>query len=136
MFDVDGRCGVERAGELRRHAQRIGDRRRSVPERDIERLADNVVLREIGAHALDAGGPWPDDRGMRHRGGDQPLEFSNELMHALGRQVESKEFDGDEPVAIRIECPKHRPQSAGANLVENPEWTEGLRRSTRCVRVQ
>jgi len=58
-------------------------------------------------------------------------------MHTLGRQVESKEFDGDEPVAIRIEGPKDRSQCAGANLVENPEWTEGFwRRGTRSVRVQ
>jgi hypothetical protein len=74
---------------------------------------------------------------MRHRGGDQPLEFGDELMDALGREVQPEEFDGDEPVAIRIERPKHGPQGAGANLMENPEWTEGFwRRSTRSVRVQ
>jgi hypothetical protein len=74
---------------------------------------------------------------MRHRRGDQFLEFGSELMDALGRQVEAKEFDGDEPVAIRIERTKYGSQCAGANLMENPEWTEGFwRRSTRRVRVQ
>ena len=74
---------------------------------------------------------------MRQPGGDQPLEFGDELMDALGRQIESKEFDGHETIMVRIERPKHRSQCAGANLMENPERTEGLwRRSTRSVRVQ
>ena len=74
---------------------------------------------------------------MLQRGVDQPLEFGDELMHALGRKVQSKEFDGDEPIAVRIERPKHGSQCAGANLMENPEWTEGFwRRGTRSVRVQ
>jgi hypothetical protein len=59
------------------------------------------------------------------------------LMDALGREIESKDFDGHETIVIGIERPKHRSQCAGANLMENPEWTEGLwRRSTRSVRLQ
>ena len=74
---------------------------------------------------------------MGHPRSDQPLEVGHELMDALWRQVESKMFDGNKPVPLRIECPKHRSQGAGANLMENPEWTEGFwRRVTRSVRVQ
>jgi hypothetical protein len=74
---------------------------------------------------------------MRHAGGDQPLELADEAMRALRRQVESEKFDGDEPVTIRIEGPEDGSQCTGANLMENPEWTEGVwRRSTRSVRVQ
>jgi hypothetical protein len=58
-------------------------------------------------------------------------------MHTLRRQIDSKDFDGDEPIVIGIERPKYRTESAGANLMENPEWTEGVwRRSTRNVRLQ
>ncbi len=137
VFNVDRRSGVERARHARGDAQRIGGRRRSASERDIERLGGDVVLGEIRAHALDAGGHRRDHSRMRHRRGDQPLEFGNELMDAPGRQVESEEFNGHETIVVRIERPKHGPQCTGANLMENPEWTEGLRRrSTRSVRVQ
>jgi hypothetical protein len=68
---------------------------------------------------------------------DQALEFSDELMHALGWKVEPKHFDRDEAIAIRVERMKHGSQCAGANLMENPERTEGFwRRRTRSVRVQ
>jgi hypothetical protein len=74
---------------------------------------------------------------MFHAGNDQSLEFGNELMDPLGREVESEEFDGHEALVVRIERPKHGSQCAGANLMENPEWTEGFwRRGTRSVRVQ
>jgi hypothetical protein len=68
---------------------------------------------------------------------DHALEFGDELMDALGRKVQPKEFDGHETIVIRIERPKHGAQCTGANLMENPEWTECLwRRRTRNVRVQ
>ena len=38
---------------------------------------------------------------MRQIGGDQPLELGDELMHALGRQIEREQLDGDEPLARR-----------------------------------
>ena len=74
---------------------------------------------------------------MRPLGRDQSLELRHELVQAFGRQIEPEQFDGDEPIAIGIERSKHGPQSAGANLMENPEWTESVwRRATRRVRVQ
>jgi len=74
---------------------------------------------------------------MVERGGDQPLEIVDELVDELGGKVEPEVFDGDKTIAVRIERPKHGSQCAGANLMENPEWTEGFwRRGTRSVRVQ
>jgi hypothetical protein len=106
-------------------------------KRDIERLGDNVVLGQISVHAQDAGRERRDNGRMLHACRDQPLEFGDESMDPLGRKVESEEFDGHETIVVRIECPEHGSQSAGANLMENPEWTEGFwRRGTRSVRVQ
>ena len=137
MFDVRGSGGVERAGELGRDAERVGYRRRSAAERDIERLSGDVSLGKIGAHPFDTGGNRRHDGRVRQAGSDQPLEFSDELMHTLWRQIDTKDFDGDEAIAIGIESAKHGPKSAGTNLMENPEWTEGVwRRSSRSVRVQ
>ena len=137
MFDVDPGGSVEGAGQLRGHPQRVGDRRRSVSKRDVERLGGDVILGQIRGHTVDSGGHGLDNGRPRQTGGDQTLEFGNELMDALGRQVELKEFDGHEALAVRIERAKHGSQRAGANLMENPEWTEGFwRRRTRSVRVQ
>jgi hypothetical protein len=59
---------------------------------------------------------------------DQALEFGDELMSALGRQVESEDFDGDETIPVRIVRTKHRTQRAGTDLMKNAKWTEGVRR--------
>ena len=92
VFDVNGRRRVERAGQLRGDAQRIGDGRGSMPQRDVERFGGDVVLRQVGVHTLDSRGQRSDHGRMRHGRRDQPLEFGNELMHTLGRQVESKDY--------------------------------------------
>ena len=58
-------------------------------------------------------------------------------MDTFGREVESKQLDGDETVAIWIVRTKDRSQLSGANLMENPKWTERVWvRSTGSVRVQ
>jgi hypothetical protein len=74
---------------------------------------------------------------MGHVRGNQPVEFGDELMDSLGGKVEAERLDGDQPVAVRIVRAENRPQGAGANLMENPEWTEGVwRRSSRSVGLQ
>jgi hypothetical protein len=70
-------------------------------------------------------------------GGDQPLEPGDEAMDPRGRQIESEQLDGDETIVVRIVRTKDRSRCAGANLMENPEGTEGVwRPSARSVRVQ
>ena len=74
---------------------------------------------------------------MRQVGSDQPFEIGDELVHAFWRQIEAEKFDGDELVLFRIVGPKNRTERARANLVENAERTERVRRrGTGCFRVQ
>jgi hypothetical protein len=70
-------------------------------------------------------------------GGNQPLEERDELMAPLRRQIERELLDGDDAIPARIVRAEHRTQGAGANLMKNPERTEGVRwRSARSFRVQ
>ena len=58
-------------------------------------------------------------------------------MHALGRQIEPECLDGDEAILIGIVRTEDGAHCTGANLMENPEWTESVwRRSSRSVRLQ
>jgi hypothetical protein len=45
---------------------------------------------------------------MRQLGGDQTLEFGDELMATFRRQIELEQFDGDEPLASRVIGTKDR----------------------------
>ena len=96
VIDSDGRREVERAGQLRGQAERVGGPHRSVlSDRDVERLGDDVVLRKIRGHAVYPGRDRCHNRRMRQRGRNQPFEFSDQLVNALGREVELKQLDGD-----------------------------------------
>ena len=58
-------------------------------------------------------------------------------MDSLGRQIETKQLDRDETIVFRIVGAKDGPSDAGANLMKNPEGTEGVwRRGAGSVRVQ
>jgi len=39
---------------------------------------------------------------------DQPLEFADQLMDTLGRQVEPEDFDGHQTIAFRFIGTKYR----------------------------
>ena len=74
---------------------------------------------------------------MSEAGRNQPFELSHQLMDTFGWQIEPEGFDGDEPIAFRIVRAKDGTYSTGANLMENPEWTENVwRRRSRSVRLQ
>ena len=74
---------------------------------------------------------------MREIRGDQPLQFVDELMDALRRKVELEQFDRDEPIAVGFVRAEDGSESSGADLVENAEWTEGVRGAgIRSFRVQ
>ena len=129
--------GVERAGQLPGDPQGIDGRHRALSNRDVEGFGGDVILGEIGHHARHPGRDRRDNRRVRQLDRNQPLELGDELMDTLGRQIESKQFDGDETIVVRIVRAKDGSRCAGANLMENPERTEGVwRRSTRSVRVQ
>ena len=65
---------------------------------------------------------------MREVGRDQPFEIGDELVHAFGGKVETEEFDGDQLVLTGIVGSKHRAEHARANLMQNAERTERVRR--------
>ena len=136
--DLDRRGEVERAGQLRRDAQRVAGRRRPVlADGEVERVGGDVILGEKRGDAADAGGERRHQRRVRQIGGDQPLEFGDELMPALRRQVEFEQLDGDEPLARRIVRAKHRSQGSRTNLMKNSKRSEGVRRrSASSVSVQ
>ena len=138
VFDAGSRSEIERARQLLGRPQRIGDRQRSVLADDgVERLGRDKFLGQIRAGFYDAGGNRRRDRRMRQARRDNRFEFGDQLVDALGRQVESEQFDGDQSLAFGIERPKDGTQCASADLMKNPERTEGVwKRSTGSFRVQ
>ena len=76
---------------------------------------------------MNAGGERRGERRVRQIGRDEALELGDQLMHALGREVEGEQFDGDEPVAHGIVRAEHGTQSAGTNLMKNTKRSEGVR---------
>ena len=74
---------------------------------------------------------------MRETGGNQTVEFRDELMRPLRREIEFEEFHRDESLACRIVGAKHRPQRARPDLMKNAKRSEGVRRgSASSVSVQ
>jgi hypothetical protein len=63
---------------------------------------------------------------MREVCGDETLEFCNELMRALRRQVQFEELDGDEPLQRRIVGSENRAQCPRANLMKCAKRSEGV----------
>ena len=136
--DLRGRRDVERARQLRRHPQRAAGRRRSVfANGQVERVGGDVILGEKGGDAADAGGKGRHQGRVREPGGDQLLEFGDQLVRAFRREVEFEQLDGDEPLACRIVRAKHRSQGSCTNLMKNSKPSECVgRRSASSVSVQ
>ena len=61
---------------------------------------------------------------MRQPGGDDTLELLHEAMHPIGWEIESKEFNGHEPLTVGLVCAKHRSQCSRADLVKDTKSTE------------
>jgi hypothetical protein len=58
-------------------------------------------------------------------------------MHALGRQVESNEFDRNHPVALGVISAEYRAERPGTDLMKNTEGSERVRnRRAGSFRVQ
>ena len=121
VIDVDRRGEVERAGQLRGDAQRLGRRRRPVSRtrcRAIRRRRSPGRDRRSRPRCRSASGAAI--AGMRQLGGDQPLELGDELMDALGRQIESKQLDRDEPIAARDRTRERRARVRRRQSDEEP----------------
>ncbi len=119
------------------NSQGVDSRHGALSSRDVEGFGGDIILGEIGGHARHPGRDRRDNRRVRRLDGNQPLELGDEPMDSLGRQIETKQLDGDETIVVRIVRTKDGSRCAGANLMENPEGTEGVwRRGARSVRVQ
>jgi len=58
-------------------------------------------------------------------------------MHALRRQIEREQFDGDQAIALGIVRAEQRPQGPRADLMKNTKRTERVRgRRPGSFRVQ
>jgi hypothetical protein len=138
VSDIHRGREVERSRHLRRDARAFGGGRRAVsPDEDVNRLGDDKILREIGEDAGNACGEGRRDRRMREVGVNQRLQLGHEPVHAIGREIESEELDGNQLVLVGIVGTKHRTQSACADLMKNAKRTERPRiRSTGSFRVQ
>ena len=85
----------------------------------------------------DSGGERRGDARPRQTGGNDSLELGDELMDAVGRQVELERLDRDVAIAIGAVSAKHRAEGAGADLLQYAKRTERIgERRPGCFRVQ
>ena len=106
-------------------------KRAAIAENDIERIADRVLLCEVSCAVLQARGNWSSDAGMTETRRDQRFELPDERRCLLRRDIETKHFYRDEPIASRLGRAKHRAERTRTNLMENPEWPECLGRKVQ-----
>src|SRR6185436_65358 len=129
---------IQRAGQLRGYANGISRRRGLLIADDhVERIGGHEVHRQVRRHIGDAGRERRGNPGVRQVGGDQSLELGDQLVSALGRKIDTKNFDGNEPILFRLVGAKDRAKSTGADLVKHAKRSESVgRRSAGSVRVQ
>jgi len=119
---------IEGAGNLRGDPQGVGHRRGPVQAQgNVERLGFDEFFDEVRRVAEDAGRERPRDRGMRQLGADETVEIRDELVHELRREIDREQFDRDRTIVLGIVATKHGTQRAGANLMNDAEWTERFR---------
>ena len=124
MVDGAGQRLDERHDLVHRH-------RPALAEHHVERIADGILLREIWRAMFEAGRDRHGDIRMGDVGRDERVELFDELVGLFGREVETKNLDGNEPIGIRagrLVRAKHRAQRARTNLMENPEQPECIGR--------
>ena len=125
----------DRAGERLDERHDFRNRHRSaLAHHLVERLANGVLLGEVGDAVLDPGGDRRGDVWMCDVRGNERVELRHQRGCLFGGEVETKNFDGDEPIATfagRLVCAEDRTQRAGTNLMENPEWPERFRRKVQ-----
>ena len=74
---------------------------------------------------------------MRQIGGDELLEFGDEPVHAVRRQIEFEELDCNEALALCVISAKDRTQGPCTDLMKNTKRPERVwRRRPDSFRVQ
>ena len=126
---MDGLAGgaIERITNAAQCRQGFGRRRRAeLPKRGVERFAGDILLSQIGRHALDAGGQRGGHAGMARLIGGQVFELDRKLGSLFGRDlVEAERLDGDQPPFHGVVCAKYGTEAAGPNLMQDSKGTEG-----------
>ena len=94
-------------------------------------------MNEVDHDAVGTGRERRRDGRMREVGVNQRLKLGREAVHAIGREIESEELDGNQLVLFGIVGTKYRTQCACSDLVKNAKRTERPRmRGAGSFRVQ
>ena len=64
---------------------------------------------------------------MRESRRNDTLESGDQLVHLLGRHVELENFDGDEPLSLRVVPAIHGAESSSTNLMKHAKRSERIR---------
>ena len=133
--DARGAREVDRASQLREEWQRLVERgRRVVADRDVERLAGDVLLRAVRDRAFDAGGDRLDDRRMEEARIRGARQLVGERLRLFWRDVEPEDLDRDEPIAGGLVRSEDRSKRANTDLMQHPKRAKRGRWS-ECSRV-
>jgi bacillithiol synthase len=97
----------------------------------VNRIADGILVRKVRGAVLEARGDRSGDVRMIDICGDERIELVDERSGLFRCEVETKNFDRDEPIASRLVCAEDRTQRTRTNLMENPERPERFRRKVQ-----
>ena len=117
---------------IRQHFVERGGR--VVPHRHVQRLRRDVFFSAIGDRAFDARRDRLDDRGMEESCFGGACQLVGQRLGLFGGDVETKDLDGDQPVARGLVGTEHRSERAHADLMQHPEGAERGRRG-ECGRI-
>jgi hypothetical protein len=138
MVHANGGGEIERGGQLPNNAN--GFRRRHVSALagdSIEGIGGHEILGEVRGNSGDTCSNRRGNRGVRQIGLHQEVELGAEPVDLIWGHVEIEALHSHEPVDIWLVGPEHRSERAGADLMENPERPERVRkRRAGIVRVQ
>jgi hypothetical protein len=136
--DLDGGGRVDGARELGGDARCVGGARGTrIPDDDVQGLSGDEVLGEVRRDARQPRGQRRGETRVREIERDQLFQIRDELMHPLGRQVETEPLHRDEAILFRLIRAKNGTESTSADLMEDTKRPESVgRRSAGSVRVQ
>lgn len=97
----------------------------------VDRIADGILLRKVRGAMFEPSRDRSRNVRMIDIRADERIELGDERGGLFGCQVETKNFDGDEPIAPGLVCAEDRTQCTRTNLMENPERPERFRRKVQ-----
>ena len=125
MHDLCVGREIERCRNLSGDSQRIRRRCGGMhTEHRVDGIGRDKILRKVRVDTRDAGGNRRSDCRVRQIGVDDLLKLSDEAVYAVGRQIEAKEFDRDEPVLLRVVGAKYGTKGASTDLMKDAKRTE------------